>query len=145
MAGGTWEKLSQVTVLGAEYDSPECQPHPKCLKETRVNLLELIYRLLDKQDASQIIWLHDMAGVGKSAMVFTVAEKMKGLMMMETTKIKTRLMGTFFFTHKHTKCSMTSHFFVTFAYQLASNFPSIKNNVNKAIRENPAVLDSSKS
>ncbi|KAG1894354.1 uncharacterized protein F5891DRAFT_961643 [Suillus fuscotomentosus] len=145
MAKGTWEKLSQVTVLGAEYDSPECQPHPKCLKETRVNLLELIYGLLDKRETSQIIWLHGTAGVGKSAMAFTVAEKMKGLMMTEMTKIETRLAGTFFFERKHTKRSTTGHFFATLAYQLASNFPSVKNDVNKAICENPVVLDSSKS
>jgi len=115
------------------------------MKEIRVNLLELIYGLLDKREMSQIIWLHGTAGVGKSAVAFTVAEKMKGLMMTETTKIETRLAGTFFFARKHTKRSTTGHFFATLAYQLASNFPSVKNDVNKAIRENPAVLDSSKS
>ncbi|KAG1809964.1 uncharacterized protein HD556DRAFT_1223498, partial [Suillus plorans] len=145
MAEGTWEKLSQVAVLGAEYDSPERQPHPKCLKETRVKLLELIYGLLDKRETSQIIWLHGTAGVGKSAVAFTVAERMKGLKMTERTKIETRLAGTFFFARKHTKRTTTGHFFATLAYQLASNFPSVKSDVNKAIHENPAVLDSSKS
>ncbi|KAG2055769.1 hypothetical protein BDR06DRAFT_857359, partial [Suillus hirtellus] len=142
---GTWEKLSQVAVLGDKYDSPECQPHPKCLKGTRVDLLKFIYGLLDKQEKSQIIWLHGTAGVRKSAMAFTVAERMKGLKMTEETKIKTRLVGMFFFSCKHTKCSTTGHLFVTLAYQLASNFPSIKNDVNKAIHKTPAVLDSSES
>ncbi|KAG2109740.1 uncharacterized protein F5147DRAFT_635171 [Suillus discolor] len=145
MAEGTWEKLSQVAVPGAEYDSPERQPHPKCLKETRVNLLKSIYGLLDKREMSQIIWLHGTAGVGKSAVAFTVAKRMKGLMMTEKTKIETRLAGTFFFARKHTKRTTAGHFFATLAYQLASNFPSVKNDVNKAIHENPAVLDSRKS
>ncbi|KAG1908746.1 uncharacterized protein F5891DRAFT_974071 [Suillus fuscotomentosus] len=145
MAEGTWEKLSQVAVLGAEYDSPERQPHPKCLKGTRVDLLEFIHGRLNKREKSQIIWLHGTAGVGKSAVAFTVAERMKSLKMTEETKIETRLAGTFFFSRKHTKRSTTGHFFATLAYQLASNFPSVRNDVNRAVRENPAVLDSSKS
>ncbi|KAG2045938.1 hypothetical protein BDR06DRAFT_867662, partial [Suillus hirtellus] len=52
---------------------------------------------------------------------------------------------TFFFLHKHTKCSTIGHFFVTLAYQLASNFPNIKEDMNRAICNNPTVLDFSKS
>ncbi|KIK32013.1 hypothetical protein CY34DRAFT_102381, partial [Suillus luteus UH-Slu-Lm8-n1] len=70
---------------------------------------------------------------------------MKGLKVRDDTKIETRLAGTFFFSRKHTKCSTTGHFFATLACQLASNFPSAKYHVNEAIRETPAVLDSSKS
>ncbi|KAG2090400.1 uncharacterized protein F5147DRAFT_764436 [Suillus discolor] len=145
MAEGTWEKLSQVAVLGAEYDSPERQPHLKCLEGTRVDLLKFINRLLNKREKSQIIWLHGMAGVGKSAVAFTVAERMKSLKITQNTKIETRLAGTFFFSRNSKERSTTGHFFATLAYQLASNFPSIRNNVNRAVRENPAVLDSSKS
>ncbi|KAG2753419.1 hypothetical protein P692DRAFT_201260034, partial [Suillus brevipes Sb2] len=144
-SAGPWEKLSHVAVLGAEYDSPERQPHPKCLEGTRVDLLQLIHGLLDKREKSQIVWLHGTAGVGKSAVAFTVAERMKGLKVREETNVETRLAGTFFFSRKHTKRSTTGHFFATLAYQLASNFPSVKNDVNEAILEKPAVLDSSKS
>ncbi|KAG2740986.1 hypothetical protein P692DRAFT_201894793 [Suillus brevipes Sb2] len=144
-SAGPWEKLSRVAVLGAEYDSPERQPHPKCLEGTRVDLLQFIHGLLDKREKSQIVWLHGTAGVGKSAVAFTVAERMKGLKVREETNVETRLAGTFFFSRKHTKRSTTGHFFATLAYQLASNFPSVKNDVNEAILENPAVLDSSKS
>ncbi|KAG2741937.1 hypothetical protein P692DRAFT_201777857, partial [Suillus brevipes Sb2] len=144
-SAGPWEKLSHVAVLGAKHDSPERQPHPKCLEGTRVHLLQFIYGLLDKREKSQIIWLHGTAGVGKSAVAFTVAEMMKGLKMTKGTKTETRLAGTFFFSCKHTKRSTTGHFFATLAYQLASNFPSVKNHVNEAIRENPTVLDSSES
>ncbi|KAG1809826.1 uncharacterized protein HD556DRAFT_1223603, partial [Suillus plorans] len=145
MAEGTWEKLSQVAVLSAEYDSPERQPHPKCLEGTRVDHLKFIHGLLDKRDKSQIIWLHGTAGVGKSAVAFTVAERMKNLKITQNTKIETRLAGTFFFSRNSTERSTTGHFFATLAYQLASNFPSVRNDVNRAIRENPAVLKSSES
>ncbi|KAG2053843.1 hypothetical protein BDR06DRAFT_863109, partial [Suillus hirtellus] len=116
-------------------------PHLKCLEGTQVDLLEFIHGWLD----NQIIWLHGMAGIRKSAMAFTVAERMKSLKITLNTKIKTRPTGTFFFSCNSKECSITGHFFVTLVYQLASNFPSIRNDVNRAVHENPAVLDSSKS
>ncbi|KAG1717483.1 uncharacterized protein EDB91DRAFT_1352983 [Suillus paluster] len=138
---GTWERLSQVAVQGAKYDSRERQPHPKCLEGTRVDLLNCIRTLLDKREKSQLIWLHGTAGVGKSAVAFTVAEKMRSLKVTEETTVEKRLAGTFFFSRKHTKRCTTGYFFATLVYQLASKFPSIRSDVNNAIRENPALLD----
>ncbi|KAG1772966.1 hypothetical protein EV702DRAFT_1010368, partial [Suillus placidus] len=145
MSEGPWEKLSQVAVKGAEYDSRERQPHPRCLERTRVALLDHIYGLSDKKEKNRLIWLHGTAGVGKSAVAFTVAERMRGLKMTEETKIETRLGGTFFFSRKHTKRRTTGYFFATLAYQLAINFPSVRSHVSKAILENPALLDPDKS
>ena len=142
---GTWEKFSQVVVKGAEYNSRERQPHPKCLKGTRVDLLNHIYGLLDNKEKNRLIWLHGTAGVGKSAVAFTVAERMRGLTIAEQTKIEKRLAGTFFFSRKHMKRRTTGYFFATLAYQLATNFPSIREDLNKAIRDNPALLDPDKS
>ncbi|KAG1861302.1 hypothetical protein F4604DRAFT_1957601 [Suillus subluteus] len=139
---GTWARLSQVAVKGAQYNSPERQPHPKCLEGTRVDLLKYIHRLLDEEKKNQIIWLHGTAGVGKSSVAFTVAERMKGLKVTEETNVEKRLAGTFFFSRKHTKHCTTGYFFATLAYQLANNFPSIRKDVNKVIHDNPALLDS---
>ncbi|KAG1791648.1 uncharacterized protein BJ212DRAFT_1418714 [Suillus subaureus] len=47
---GTWERFSQVAVKGAECDSCEHQPHPKCLKGTWVDLFDYIYGFLDKKE-----------------------------------------------------------------------------------------------
>ncbi|KAG2138348.1 hypothetical protein DEU56DRAFT_945383 [Suillus clintonianus] len=142
---GTWESLSRVAIKGAEYNSRERQPHPKCLEGTRVDLLGNIYRLLDDRKQSQLIWLHGTAGVGKSAVAFTVAERMRSLKVTEQTNVEKRLAGTFFFSHKHTERCTTAYFFATLAYQLACNFPSIREDLNRAIRENPALLDPNKS
>jgi len=138
---GTWLRLYQVAVMGAQYDSRERQPHPKCLEGTRVDLLKYIYRSLDEEENNQLIWLHGTAGVGKSAVAFTVAERMKGLKVTEETNVEKRLAGTFFFSRKHTKRCTTGYFFATLAYQLANNFPSIRKDVNRVIRDNPALLD----
>jgi hypothetical protein len=99
---GTWARLAQVTIKGAQYDSRERQPHPKCLEGTRVDLLKYIHRLLDEEKKNQLIWLHDTAGVGKSAVAFTVANRLKGLKVTEETSVEKRLAGTFFFSCKHT-------------------------------------------
>ncbi|KAG2049830.1 hypothetical protein BDR06DRAFT_685210 [Suillus hirtellus] len=142
---GTWEKLSQVAVKGAEYDSRERQPHPKCLQGTRVSLLDQIHRLLDSREQNRLIWLHGMAGVGKSAIAFSIAERMRALRVQEQVVSEKRLLGSFFFSRKHGKRCTTGYFFATLAYQLAINFPNIREDVNKAIRDNPALLDPDKS
>ncbi|KIK37948.1 hypothetical protein CY34DRAFT_53668, partial [Suillus luteus UH-Slu-Lm8-n1] len=140
-----WERLSQVAIKGAEYDSRERQPHPKCLEGTRVHLLNHIHGILDGKEKSQLIWLHGTAGVGKSAVAFTVAETMRSLKVTEQTNIETRLAGTFFFSRKHTERCTTGFFFATLAYQLACNFPSVREDLSRVIRENPALLDHNKS
>jgi len=89
-------------------------------------------------------WLHGTAGVGKSAVAFTVAERMKTLKVSEE-RAETRLAGSFFFSRKHTKRCTTGYFFATLVCQLANNFPSVREDVNSAIRENPALLDPDKS
>ncbi|KAG1774718.1 hypothetical protein EV702DRAFT_974333 [Suillus placidus] len=141
---GTWEKLSQVAVKGAEYDSRERQPHPQCLEGTRVDLLNYIYESLYDREKNRLIWLHGTAGVGKSAVAFTVAERMRGLKVTEGSKER-RLAGTFFFSRKHTKRRTAGFFFATLAYQIASNFTSVREDVNEAIKGNPALLDPDKS
>ncbi|KAJ8582109.1 hypothetical protein M405DRAFT_717498, partial [Rhizopogon salebrosus TDB-379] len=129
--------LSQVAVKGAEFDSGEREPHPKCLKGTRMKLLTHIHGLLDKQEKSQFIWLHGTAGVGKSAVAFTVAERMRALKVNEETTIESRLAGAFFFSRKHTQRRTTGYFFAMLAYQLIrdSGIRSIREDVT-AVSEN---------
>ena len=63
-----WDKLAQVAIGGAEYNIPERQPHPKCLEQTRVNLLNDTYGISDDPEKSRLVWLNGIAGVGKSAL-----------------------------------------------------------------------------
>ncbi|KAG2093701.1 uncharacterized protein F5147DRAFT_585303, partial [Suillus discolor] len=88
---------------GAEHDSREHLPHPQYLEGTWVYLFKYIYRFSDNNKKCRIIWLYGTAGVGKSAVAFTVAERMRGLKMTMETKKEKRFAGTFFFSRKHTK------------------------------------------
>ena len=100
--------------------------------------------LLDNGETSRIIWLHGTAGVGKSAVAFTVAERMKALKVSEKITEK-RLAGSFFFSRKHMKRCTTGYFFATLVSQFASNFASVREDVNRAICDNPTLLDPDKS
>ncbi|KAG1807685.1 uncharacterized protein BJ212DRAFT_1281760, partial [Suillus subaureus] len=137
----TWMRLSQVIVKDAQYDSPKCHLHPKCLERTQIDLLKSIHKFLDDPKKSQLIWLHGMAGIGKSAIAFTVAETMKSLKVTEKTHVEKQLRGTFFFSCDKTERHTTGYFFATLVYQLATNFPSIQSDVNRAICSNPTLLD----
>lgn len=108
-----------------------------------MTLLNKMYELLDDQEKSRIVWLNGTAGVGKSAVAFTVAERMRGLRLGET-KAK-RPASSFFFSREHTKRCTTGYFFATLVYQLAINFPSVREDVNSAIGEDPGLLDPDKS
>jgi hypothetical protein len=139
---GIWEKLSQVAVKGAAHDSPE-RPHVECSDGTRVAILNRIDGLLDCRENNQLIWLHGIAGVGKSVVAFTIAERMRGLKMTKDTIIEKRLAGTFFFPRKHTRRCTTGYFFATLAYQLGCRFPSIQGYLKHTIYHHPALLDPS--
>jgi hypothetical protein len=65
---------------------------------------------------------------------------MKGLKVTEEMHVEMRLARTFFFLRKHTTHCTAGYFFATLAYQLATNFPSIQKDVNRAIHNNPALL-----
>jgi hypothetical protein len=88
------------------------------------------------------------AGVGKSAVAFNVAERMKGLDIFDQSQqmnVEKRLAGSFVFSRKYMKRSTTGYFFATLAYQLASTYPSTHLDVTIRIRDNPALLDPDKS
>ncbi|KAG1817515.1 uncharacterized protein BJ212DRAFT_1269996, partial [Suillus subaureus] len=141
----SWEKLSHVFVKGAEYDSRERQPHPRHLEGSWVDLTNCVNALLDDESKSRLIWLHGEAGVGKSAVAFNAAERMKGLKIAGDQNVEKRLAGSFVFSRKHTKRSTTGYFFATLAYQLVSAHPVIRNDMARCIRDNPALLDPDKS
>jgi len=86
-----------------------------------------------------------MAGVGKSAVAFTVAERMRVLNVREdTTVYRNTARGNFFSLSRAHETLHDWIFFATLAYQPASHFPIVWEEVNTAIRENPAVPDSDK-
>jgi hypothetical protein len=101
--------------------------------DTRVALRGTLRELLDRRDRTNI-WLNGLAGVGKTSIAFTVAEEMK--------KAK-RLAATFFFSHKHAQSG--AKIIPTIAYQLALNFPRIRDDITRAVEGDRMLFSSDKS
>jgi adenylylsulfate kinase-like enzyme len=87
-------------------------------------LLTYTHRLLDNGEKSHLIWLHGTPGVGKSAVAFTVAERMRSLQVTEQTNVETLLAGTFFFSRENTNRSMTGYFLRRLHTSLPTIFPA---------------------
>jgi hypothetical protein len=119
------------------------QPNPECLEGTRWISSTISTDYQTTRRRVDFFWLHDTAGVGKSVAAFTVAERIRGL---KATSRRTSKSGSqeHFALRKHIKPCTTRHFFATLVYQLASNFPSIRKDMNRAICDNFALLDTDK-
>ncbi|KAG1740646.1 hypothetical protein EDB19DRAFT_2039066 [Suillus lakei] len=131
--GHAWSSLCDVVEYGGIFDSEKRQPHSRCMHNTRVALRENLRQVLDQPDRTNV-WLNGLAGVGKTAIAFSVAEEMKAA---------ERLAATFFFSREHTQSPAAV--IPTIAYQLALAFPRIRDNIEQAIERDKLLLSSEKS
>ncbi|KAG1847601.1 hypothetical protein F4604DRAFT_1814537 [Suillus subluteus] len=134
-SSGSWNRLCNVVEYSGIFDSEYRQPHSRCMENTRVALRKRIIQVLDQRDRTNI-WLNGLAGVGKTSIAFTIAEKMKAAK---------RLAATFFFSHKHAHKDKAAAIIPTIAYQLALAFPRIREDILKAIENDDSLLSPGKS
>jgi hypothetical protein len=70
------EKLLQHTLIGAEVDSSDRDPPPRCHPGTRLAILQRCLDFIVKcVDEGKLRWVVGPAGAGKSAVMQIVAEK----------------------------------------------------------------------
>jgi hypothetical protein len=106
---------------GAEHDSWQRDPPPRCHPETRTNILQRANDWIDNPHREKkILWVCGPAGVGKSAIVQTLAESLSA---------SGRLGATIFFSRPNGRAD-PQKVFPTLAYQLATRDPSYKAYVN---------------
>lgn len=119
---------------GAEFDSSIRNPPPRCHPGTRIAILGIIRQwLLDPEPVSRLFWLFGAMGVGKSAIVQTLAEELW------TTP---RLGATLFFSRPN-HCDKPAHVFATLAYQLAVRIPAYREFLRRKMTDDPKLLDKS--
>ncbi|KAF7776479.1 hypothetical protein Agabi119p4_4872 [Agaricus bisporus var. burnettii] len=69
------EKFLQHTIIGAEFDSSDRDPPPRCHPGTRLTIIQrCLYFIVECRDEEKLRWLVGPAGVGKSAIMQIVAE-----------------------------------------------------------------------
>ncbi|KAH7196255.1 nucleoside phosphorylase domain-containing protein [Fusarium oxysporum] len=116
---------------GASFDSRDEQHNPKCLQNTRVELLKNICYWIDDPDSKTIFWLNGMAGTGKSTIARTVAQLRSGY---------GDLGASFFFKRGEPDRGSLARVVPTLARQLAGNIPGVASVIKKAVDADPAIV-----
>jgi hypothetical protein len=105
----------------------------ECLPNTRQVILKFVMDWLTTLSGSEnVLWLHAMAGFGKSAISTTVAKSFREL----------GRLGAFIFFNRNTTDSDPAVVIRTLSYQLARFDQSIKSAVCDVIEDNPGIIES---
>ncbi|KAF9450249.1 hypothetical protein P691DRAFT_726359 [Macrolepiota fuliginosa MF-IS2] len=109
--------LLEYIMRGAKFDSSDRDPPPRCHPGTRTTIIDKIHHWLeDPHPEKKLLWLRGLAGVGKSAIVQTLAEKLSE---------QGRLGASLFFSRPNGRTD-PRQVFPTLAYQFAVQNPSYK-------------------
>jgi hypothetical protein len=127
------EKLMENTILGAEFDSSDRDPPPRCHPGTRLAVLERCLSFISNCDGvKKMRWVFGAAGVGKSAIMQSVAEYPE-LPVGSHVSIFFSINGR----NDGTKAILT------LCYQFAAKFDSYRETIELEITRDPSLLRSS--
>lgn len=117
-------------VKDAAFDSHSEEHNPKCLENTRVDLLTQISQWVEDKNSKAVFWLNGMAGTGKSTVSRTVAQMLfrKGI-----------LGASFFFKRGYADRGSAAKFCTTIARQLALHHRSFGTYLRAAVKERPDI------
>ncbi|KXN91226.1 hypothetical protein AN958_01910 [Leucoagaricus sp. SymC.cos] len=124
--------LSDYVMKGAEFDSSERDPPPRCHPGTRTNILERTQQWFDDPNReTKLQWIRGPAGVGKSAIVQTFVE---------SPAQKKRLGASLFFSRPNGRTN-PKQIFPTLAYQFATRNRLYKAYLNEIMQDDPHSLE----
>ena len=105
-----------------------------CLKGTRENVLNEIEQWTEDFEASPIFWLNGLAGMGKSTIAQTIAERLFA---------DGRLGASFFCSRGVEDRSNLQLIFPTLAFQLAQQYPEFRSSLIPLLQSNPDITHES--
>ncbi|KAF9260964.1 hypothetical protein L218DRAFT_871320, partial [Marasmius fiardii PR-910] len=114
-------------------------PYPKCSEGTREEVLAELLKWAQSsptlllRKVSGACWLRGSAGVGKSAIAQTVAEKCE----------KKELLASFFFSRVDPNRNHPRYLVLAIAHGISISIPSLRNSINRAIKNRPQLLQAS--
>jgi NACHT domain len=116
----------------ARHDSAREDAPSSCLEGTRVAILKDILSWSENVDCEvpPVYWLNGLAGIGKSTIAKTVAER---------AEAKAMLGASFFFSRSDKPLRDPRLVFPTLAFQLAQSDGAFKNVIVEALRQDPTV------
>ncbi|OCK76219.1 NACHT and WD40 domain protein [Lepidopterella palustris CBS 459.81] len=115
----------------AAFNSQIWEQQPRCLYNTRVELLRTVETWGRSPTSACIFWLRGMAGTGKSTIARTIADSF--------AKEK-QLGASFFFSRGKGDLGYARKFVTTIAAQLAGKDPSLRYYISKAISDNSHIV-----
>src|ERR1700723_1390810 len=102
----------------------------KCLKGTRIEVLETVENWIHKISNRRVYWLNGVAGSGKTTIALSLAERVFA---------GGDLGGTFFCSRDFPDRRDLHFIFPTLAFQLAYKYPTFRAHLVETIKSNPAV------
>ncbi|KDQ51917.1 hypothetical protein JAAARDRAFT_139623, partial [Jaapia argillacea MUCL 33604] len=127
------DKLKPKYVPDAAYD---CHSGSFCLKDSREDVIEKVLNWAAADDGPRIFWLYGLAGLGKSTIARTVADRFR-----KVDDLGPKLAATFFFSRDSADRSNIGKFFPTIAQQLAISNAFLRADMHKILAEDPSILD----
>ncbi|KAH5983399.1 hypothetical protein HBI84_247440 [Parastagonospora nodorum] len=118
----------------APFNSSASQHEATCLPNTRVDLLNRIYKWADGEGEQYIFWLSGLAGTGKT----TVARSVAGW-----CHIKQHLGASFFFSRGGGDVGSAGRFVTSIAVQLAWSVPGVRRHISSALLQHPDITNRS--
>ncbi|KXN82175.1 hypothetical protein AN958_02984 [Leucoagaricus sp. SymC.cos] len=118
---------------GAEYDSSERDPPPKCHPGTRQKIIERIqFWFHNPFRTRRLLWLVGPAGVGKSAIMQTLAE----------IEAQRSMISTLFFSATQRRTD-PAKVIATIAYRIAVQYPPYHKFLRTALAADPKLIEKS--
>ncbi|KAJ3563703.1 hypothetical protein NP233_g8772 [Leucocoprinus birnbaumii] len=128
--------LAEKRLAGAEFNSSERDPPPRCHPDTRHSLRTRIRGWFhNPQRPWKMLWVLGPAGVGKTAVAQTIAEEFRAL----------GHLGASFFFSRSNHWNDPDRVIPTLAYQLAIRHAGYKRLITERLANDPGVLNASRS
>ncbi|KAH9058125.1 hypothetical protein EDB87DRAFT_953266 [Lactarius vividus] len=116
------------------YQSTESAQRSKCLKGTRVAVLNRIRAFLEDTAGANLFWLSGIAGSGKSTIAQSAA--------VEATLLADCIVASFFFSQRgHAELCDASFVFPTLAYQFSLADAGFRKRVSGIVKEQPDIFE----
>lgn len=126
------DRLAERTISGAEFDSSVRDPPPRCHPGTRIEIITTVQAwLLLLEPERRLLWLYGPAGVGKSAIIQSLAELEADAQ---------RLAATLFFSRPFRRGD-PSRVWTTISFQLAVKEPLYLAYVQEQLHSNPKLFE----